>query len=277
MKVKITTLIENRQDKEEVLINEHGLALYIECDNKKILFDTGASGNFIKNAEALNKDIKNLDYVVISHGHYDHSGGFKEFLKVSNKLFKLIVGDGFFNKKYKKLEEGYKFNGNSFSEEDIYKENIDINIIKDDTYKLAENIFIFRNFQRATKYEKLNEKFLLKNDNNYVQDEFLDEIALGITHDKGLIVVLGCSHVGIVNILDTITKRTNMRIYAVIGGSHLIEADEERLDKTIEYFKDNNISLLRLSHCTGDKAIDRLTATFEKEFSYNNTGNIIEI
>ncbi|MBD7911580.1 MBL fold metallo-hydrolase [Clostridium cibarium] len=277
MSIKITTLIENQQDNNDTLVNEHGLALFIEFEDKKILFDTGQSGDFIKNAEKLNKDINNLDYVILSHGHYDHSGGFREFTKYSKKNFKLIVGNGFFNEKYKLIEEGYKFNGNSFSEEFIVKNNIAVKYVTEDIFKITDELMVFTNFERSTEFETLNEKFFIKKNEGYILDDFSDEISLGVKYEKGLVVILGCSHIGIVNILKTIMKRTGMPIYCVVGGSHLIEADELRLNKTMEFFKENSISLLRLSHCTGENAIYKLKHEFRKEFIYNNTGNSIEI
>jgi Metal-dependent hydrolases of the beta-lactamase superfamily II len=84
---------------------------------------------------------------------------------------------------------------------------------------------VFSNFERTNDFEILNKKFYIKKSDEYVLDDFSDEIALGIKHEKGLVIVLGCSHAGLVNILETIGKRTGMPIYGVVGGSHLIEAD----------------------------------------------------
>lgn len=277
MSVKITTLIENNPDKNNKLYNEHGLSLYIEVKDKKILFDTGQSGDFIKNAKKLNLDLSDVGFVVLSHGHYDHSGGFRKVVESINKSIKLIVGNGFFNEKYKLIEkEKYKFNGNSFDEKFIEENNISLQYINLDIFNLTEDVMLFSNFERNNDFEILNKKFYVKEDDRYIPDDFSDEIVLGIKHEKGLVVVLGCSHVGIVNILETITKRTGIAIYAVIGGSHLIEADELRLSNTINYLKEKNINILRLSHCTGDIAVKRLKEEFKDKFVYNNTGNIIE-
>ncbi|MBW6411204.1 MBL fold metallo-hydrolase [Clostridium weizhouense] len=278
MSLKITTLIENEPDQNNFLINEHGLSLYIEINNIKILFDTGQSGNFIKNAKKLKVDLNNLDYVILSHGHYDHSGGFMKLVENINNSFKLIVGDGFLNKKYKLLEENkYRFNGNTFDEKFIKQNNIPTKYINEDTYNISEDVIVFSNFERSTDFEVLNKKFYIKKDTKYIIDEFLDEIVLAIKVKEGLVVILGCSHVGVVNILKTIMKRTGMPIYCVVGGSHLIEADDFRLKNTIKFLKENNISILRLSHCTGEKGIRELQCEFGEKFVYNNTGNIIEI
>lgn len=276
MSLKITTLIENDSDEKNILCNEHGLSLYIEINEKKILFDTGQSGEFIINAEKLKIDLNDLDYVVLSHGHYDHSGGFSKLLENTNKSFKVIAGNGFFNKKYKSIEEGYKFNGNFFDEEFISQNNISLKCINQDIFYVTEDVMIFSNFERKNDFEILNKKFYIKENDEYVIDDFSDEIALGIKHEKGLVIIVGCSHVGIVNILETITQRAGMPIYAIVGGSHLIEADEPRLNNTINYLKEKNINILRLSHCTGDRAVEKLESEFGNKFVYNNTGNILE-
>ncbi|MBN1039388.1 MULTISPECIES: MBL fold metallo-hydrolase [unclassified Clostridium] len=276
MSLKITTLIENNSDENNILINEHGLSLYIKMDEIKILFDTGQSGDFIKNAEKLKINLNNLDYVILSHGHYDHSGGFKKFVKNTKNSFKLIVGNGFFSKKYKLIESNlYKFNGNSFDEKFININNISTKYIVQDSFNLTEDIILFSNFERNTDFEILNKKFHIKQNGEYIPDDFCDEISLAIKTEKGLVVILGCSHVGIVNILKTIIKRTGMRIYCVVGGSHLIEADELRLNNTIKFLKENDIQVLRLSHCTGENTIRQLKYEFGNKFVYNNTGNNI--
>lgn len=278
MSLKITTLIENNPDINNILCSEHGLSLYIEINEKKILFDTGQSGDFIKNAEKLKIDLNDFDYVVLSHGHYDHSGGFRKLVQNSSNSFKLIVGKGFFNEKYKLIEEEqYKFNGNSFDEEFISQNNISLKCINQDIFYITEDVIIFSSFERKNNLEIFKKKFYIKENGEYIPDDFSDEIALVVKHEKGLVVILGCSHIGIVNILESIIQRTGMPIYAIVGGSHLIEADEPRLNDTINYFKEKNISIFRLSHCTGSNAIEKLKSEFRDEFNYNNTGNILEL
>ncbi|WP_243002637.1 MBL fold metallo-hydrolase [Lachnotalea glycerini] len=93
MEIKITTLIENNTDDKGQLLFEHGLSLYIEADGKKFLFDTGQSGDFIENANSLSKNLNELDFCIISHGHYDHSGGFVKFVNEIGKFPPLFVGE----------------------------------------------------------------------------------------------------------------------------------------------------------------------------------------
>ena len=171
----------------------------------------------------------------------------------------------------------YKFNGNSFDREFINANNISTKYINQDSFNITEDVILFSNFETNTDFEVLNKKFHIKQNYGYMPDDFSDEIALVVKTEKGLVVILGCSHVGVVNILKTIIKRTGMIIYCVIGGSHLIEADELRLNNTINFLKEKDIQVLRLSHCTGKNAIRELQYEFGNKFVYNNTGNVIKI
>lgn len=276
--MRITTLIENKLKDGEDLKIEHGLSLYIEADDKKILFDTGQSGNFIQNAEKLKIDLKALDYVFISHGHFDHSGGLERLIKEINPDIELYLGDGFFNNKYSLREDGdYQFTGNPFNVDFLRDNKIITKYINKDITYLTENIMIFTNFHRVEEFENTNQTMYLKQDGEYIKDKFLDEISLGIKTDKGLVVIVGCSHVGIVNIIDTISERTGMPIYALLGGTHLVKEDDEKINTIIDYLGDKEIVLIGACHCTGKQGETMLEQQLEENFINNNTGDILNI
>lgn len=277
MEITITTLIENNPDDKNELYFEHGLSMLIEAEGMRILFDTGQSGNFIKNAISMNKDLSNLDVVIISHGHYDHSGGFEKLVNENYVIPKLIVGEEFFCDKFKKEgEQEYKHNGNSFDEEFLVDNHIPVMKIHEEMTYLSNHIVVFHHFASVNEFEIRNSRFYIYENGTYVLDDFHDEIALGIITEKGLVVVVGCSHFGIINILNSIKERLKMPIYAVVGGTHLMEADETRLHRTIEAMKNSKIQMVAVSHCTGDMGIQRIRNEFGEYFIYNNTGKVIK-
>ncbi len=278
MELKITTLIENMPDAAGELLYEHGLSLYIEFHGKKILFDTGQSGDFLKNAGKLGKSMKDLDAIIISHGHYDHSGGVPALLEVLERETPLYVGAGFFQKKHKLLSDGsFRYNGNPFEKEALPEDKVRLRQVGCEVSTLWEDVLLFRGFERTSDFEALNPKFYVEKDGVLELDAFGDEVALGLRTEKGLVLVVGCSHVGISNILQSVSRWNGEPIYAVLGGTHLIEAEEERLEKTMDAFQACGVKCVAVSHCTGEAGIAKAQEVFGERFVLNNTGNVFEL
>ena len=199
-----------------------------------------------------------------SQGNYDESYisdtyvTDKEITSTTNSQLnnpKLFIDENFLDLLQKSFSNTIVITSYSIHYTKLYesRERINIKKVSEGITYLAENIMVFHDFTKVTDYEKRNSRFFLKEKDAYVPDDFRDEIALGIITKKGLVIIGGCSHVGIVNILKTISERVNLPIYAVIGGTHLVEADESRIQKTMDAFKEMNIQLIAVSHCTGDK------------------------
>ena len=276
--MKIVVLIEDKEVGKKGLETEHGLSVYMEVDDKKILFDTGQSGKFIDNAKALDVDLKSLDYVLISHGHYDHSGGLKRLIGEIGTDIELFVGKDFFDNKYSLRESGdYKYVGNPFDRSYLREKGIKTEYVDSDMLNITENLMVFTNFNRKEEFENNNQKMFLKEGGVYKLDEFPDEISIGIKTDKGLIVVVGCSHPGIVNILDTIMDRTGMKIHQVIGGTHLVEEDDDKINKVIDYLKEKDIKFVSACHCTGKQGETMLGQQLEDGFMEMKTGDILRV
>jgi 7,8-dihydropterin-6-yl-methyl-4-(beta-D-ribofuranosyl)aminobenzene 5'-phosphate synthase len=271
MSLKITTLIENLPDEAGKLKFEHGFSVFIETADKRILFDTGQTGAFTKNAEDLGIDLQSVDMVILSHGHYDHTGGVPELLSVRKEQTLFYAGKEFFLPKYKRMEDdSWKYNGNPFGKELLPQ----LHYINQDVIKISDGLFLFKNFVRQNDFETVNPKFFVKTEEGYEQDLFPDEIALGIETKQGLVLIVGCSHVGIVNIVRTVKERTGLAVYSVLGGTHLVEADEERLDKTMEALRECGLTQIAVSHCTGEPGMERVAREFGSNFVKNNTGHV---
>ena len=280
MNLKITTLIENMPDAEEQLIYEHGFSVFLEVDGLRLLFDTGQSGRFVENAKALGVDLSETDLVILSHGHYDHTGGVPALLDKLEKKTPFYVGKEFFLPKYKLLEDGsWKYNGNPFEKALICGENspVELNFVDNNATWLTNRLVLLKNFSRVTAYEEVNSKFFIKTETGYEPDLFMDEISLGICTEEGLVLVVGCSHAGIINIVEHVKRELGLPITAVIGGTHLVEAGEQRLIQTVQAIKRHGIQTIAVSHCTGEAGMSILKEEFGENFILNHTGKVLNV
>ena len=270
MSLKITTLIENTQGEHLALKTEHGISFCIETDGKKIIFDTGSTDSFIYNSKLLNIDLSDTDFVVLSHGHYDHSGGLKSLINLTDS-FRLYVGSGFFNEKYALRNNSYEFLGNDFTEEYLKQKSIKFEVLGNQLTQLTESVYIITSFDRTFDDEKINPRFVVRRENRFERDDFSDEVMIAVDTPRGLVIVLGCSHPGVKNMISTAVKLLKKPVHAVIGGTHLVESKGEALKKSVKYIIDN-VEVIGVSHCTGAEAMGELSGAGNRYF-HNRTGS----
>ena len=273
--MEIITLIEN---KEGIcgLQNEFGLSFLIKDENKTFIFDTGKTGEFIKNADKLNINLKDVKDMVLSHSHFDHTGGVKTFTEKCNSDYTLHVNKTFFEEKHRITEVIHEFLGNNFDEKYLLNHRVKIHYLENDEYKISKNITLHTNFKSINNFETPTCYYFRKIYDNYILDNMEDEIAAVMETKKGLLIICGCSHIGIANIVENIRLRTGKKIYGIAGGLHLTKASDERMNAVLNYFKETGIEFFAVSHCTGDKFIEKLK-TITDNFIYNSTGNKIII
>jgi 7,8-dihydropterin-6-yl-methyl-4-(beta-D-ribofuranosyl)aminobenzene 5'-phosphate synthase len=232
---------------------EHGLSYMIEHDGKKLLFDTGQSDLFLKNAFAMGIDVRDIDMIILSHGHFDHGNGLEHLCGGS-----LVCHPGCFVKRYRKKDNSYI--GLKNTKDEISKKfNL---ILAEKPYKISDIIYFSGEIPRITGFESQSTPFVFENG---TPDFVMDDSATGFLLKEGLFVVTGCGHSGIVNTLEHMKKTTGTgRIYGIIGGFHLKEIDRQTRE-TIQYLQDNNIQHVYPSHCTEPPALSLLLKTFDVE------------
>lgn len=285
--LKITTIAENNNEEHKSLSKEFGFSIYIENGDDKIIFDTAQGGEFLNNAKTLNIDLDEANALVLSHAHYDHCGGLlKYFDTFSTEGKKLYLKDNFFdfsdNKYYndivgQKLDFtdgtiGYFPIGINFDKKDLTDRNVKVEYLDTDSMRIGKNITLFGNFKPHN-----DPKMVVKNNGEYEIDPFDEEVVLAIDTEKGLVIISGCSHNGILNIVNTIQEKTGEKVYAIIGGFHLLDASEEKIQDTIDRFKDLDVEKIGLSHCTGPKATQMFLEQMPSQTFINETGSIFEV
>ena len=251
MPSEITVLIENTIPTHSQLEVEHGLSLYIRTGSSTFLFDCGHTGLAWSNAAMIGVDLSKAEYVVLSHSHYDHAGGFPPLLRHATPKV-IYIGVNFWCDKfsYNADTHNYKYAGCGFTEADLLKWNIRQTVCED-VIKLDDEAWLVGNFVRNYTFETIPIKFVCGEDKQ--PDNFSDEIVLALREGDGIALVTGCAHNGILNIVTTVQHRLNLPIYSIIGGIHLKGADAERIDKTLTELKNLGIRRLALCHCSGEE------------------------
>ncbi|HOZ49794.1 MAG TPA: MBL fold metallo-hydrolase, partial [Candidatus Hydrogenedentes bacterium] len=271
---RITVLVENTATGLG-LLSEHGLSFWIEHGGQRILFDTGQGYVLKNNARRLNVSIESADALVLSHGHYDHTGGLKGVLELGGS-FQIFLHPVALAPRYARLPDG--------TSREIGMPQSCIEAVHPSprlTYteaptEVRSGVYVTGPVPRQTDFEDAGGPFFA--DPACRQpDEFPDDQALYFDTPRGTVVVLGCAHAGIVNTLRYVQVLTKNRpVHAVIGGTHLVAASPERMDKTVEELRRIDMQRLMPAHCTGFPAMARLWQEFPCQYAPCPTGTVIE-
>jgi 7,8-dihydropterin-6-yl-methyl-4-(beta-D-ribofuranosyl)aminobenzene 5'-phosphate synthase len=261
--VRITVLVENTAVGRGMR-GEHGLAFWIEAGSQRVLFDTGQTPEvLLHNAEQLGIDLASIDAVVLSHGHYDHTGGLREVLRRARGT-RLFLHPGALAQRFTRRRDG--------AVDDIgIPPGIDKGFLREHTASVSFTdqsaaithwLRVTGQVPRVNDFEDTGGDFYLDRACNRT-DPIVDDQATFFDTQDGTVVLLGCGHAGVVNTLQQVQELTGGRpIHAVLGGMHLINASPDRLARTVEALRGLSIGLLAPAHCTGARAQARLWSEF---------------
>lgn len=255
--LELMTLLDDRLTGRKDLIAEHGLSMYVVYGGKRILFDCGSSDAFLKNAEKLGVELGNLDGVVISHSHYDHAGGFRFLTQRGLGSGQLYTGPGFFVPKYARRGPVYANLSADFDAAFLEGQGI-VREIVDGLREIFPGAYLVSGFPRTEPMETIPERFVRRTAEGMEADDFRDEICLALDTAQGLVLLVGCSHPGIVNMVQHVSSLLKRPVRAVFGGTHLVEAQPERIDRTKERLRKLGVAYLGLSHCSGETALETI-------------------
>ena len=274
--LRITVLVDNTARTADMLA-EHGLALWIEADGRRILFDTGQGKVLRHNAERLGIPLDTAEMVVISHGHFDHTGGLRDVLH-SGRQIDLYVHPAALEKKYgrEKAPPHRSIGIVGFDEQTLRRQTQGLTWTRTPT-KVMEGVRVTGEIPRRNDFEDTGGPFY-RDESCTEADPLLDDQALYIETPAGTVAVLGCAHAGVVNTLDYVAELTGRnRVYAVLGGMHLVRATPRRLEETIAALRRYGVQKVGTAHCTGMRAATYLWSQLPGECFECSAGSVFTV
>ena len=267
--MRTTVIVENEAARSD-LQSEHGLALWIETGENTVLFDTGASDAVVHNAAKLGIDLSSADVIVISHGHADHTGGLASVARVAPGAA-IYTGPDASIPKYSRKDSGLREIGVDHQTMNAVSHRLRVGR---DGQVLVPGVTVLSDFPMDFPVPVDNTRLLVRGEDGMVPDPFVDEIALIVETQSGPVLISGCSHRGIGNIVAKALERTG-RLAAVIGGFHLHKETDDLIAQVAESL--SGVPRIYAAHCTGEHAVAELQNQLGERVESFHAGSVIEI
>jgi len=271
MTTRLTILCENSVRPQAGLIGEHGFACYVESPVGNYLFDTGQGLGILQNAVTLKKDLAGIKAILLSHGHYDHTGGLPAVLQQTGPIDIYGHPDLFLERYREKRAIGIPHR----------REHLEALgarfVLSRQMTEVAPGLWLTGEIPRRTVFEQGDPLMTAVCCGISARDELLDDLSLVVDSSKGLILALGCAHAGLVNIMEYVQEQTGRDgFYAILGGTHLGFADEGQFEQTLKALDNYRVEKVGVSHCTGLPKAARLQAALGDRFFFGSVGSVLE-
>ena len=276
MTVKLTNLVDDYCFKMG-LLGEHGLSMLLETPGGKVLIDTGSGLALDFNVAALGVDLSQVDAVAITHGHSDHIGGLKLVLEKAGKTMPVYAHPEVFQERVKKNDAGdLSQTGSPFTREELESAGAEF-IFHTEPVEVVPGIMLTGYIERGFEEIKTRSHFVYK-DGDLCLDPFVDDQAAVVETEKGLCIVYGCAHSGVINTMNYVEKITGEKyFYGLFGGTHLLQAGEDQLKHTLAEIERRQVKVLGVTHCTGINAKSFFARNFTGKTCQIVSGSCIEI
>jgi len=275
--LRLTIVCENSVGKPLPLLGEHGFACLLDCQAGRILFDTGRGTSLLPNLAVLGIDPATIEAVVLSHGHDDHTGGLLPLLMEIGPR-PVYAHPGIFSERYHQRIDARRAIGMQASREELEKAGARFRLLEE-FVELGHGLWFSGPIPRHSPLETGDPALVCIDGHGEIYpDPLADDVALAVETPKGLVIVLGCAHAGLINTLEHFRTRLARRsVHVVIGGTHLGPASSAQFEATVRYLKQLDSTRLCACHCTGLQQTADLQSRLSKRVFFASVGSVLEI
>lgn len=279
MSIRLTVLCENSVERVSPagLLGEHGFACHIQTEQGNFLFDTGGGQTILSNSDKLQIDLQQLQGVIFSHGHLDHTGGLQQVLSRTPRV-PVYGHPDMFQARHSSNGKQLRAIGIPWRKEQLEELGADFRLATG-PQQVAPGLTLSGEIPRLNKFETGDPNLVTESeDGKIITDALADDLSLFIDSPKGLIILLGCAHAGVLNIIEHAREVTGQKkVHLLLGGTHLKFSTKEQLAATIDRLEELEIDLIGVSHCTGLSQAQQLAVRFGERFFYASVGKEVLI